>query len=152
MAYQQTATRANIEFLKSSAPGICGGRAIKLNYGPQQAPTQLQGRVAPALWADFMSQVHALADRHPYLVKPGGKQYSNWLLAAVVGAVVGLFCFSPDAGSYPQWEAEVNTVLQRYQPVFNQNGITLSMQHSRESWIQIDVGAVAQGLPNATAT
>ena len=85
MAYQQTATRANIEFLKSSAPGICGGRAIKLNYGPQQAPTQLQGRVAPALWADFMSQVHALADRHPYLVKPGGKQYSNWLLAAVVG-------------------------------------------------------------------
>ena len=47
------------------------------------------------------------------------------------GAVIGLFCFSPDAGSYPQWEAEVNTMLQRYQPAFNKSGLTLSLQHNR---------------------
>ncbi len=85
MAYQQTPTRANVELLKSSAPGLCGGRMIRLNYGPQLAPAQLQGRVDPTLWTEFMGQVQVLADRHPYLVKPGGKQYSNWIFAALVG-------------------------------------------------------------------
>ena len=85
MAYHQTPTRANIEFLKSSAPGLCAGRMIKLNYGPELPPPQVQGRLEPALWADFMGQVRAVADRHPYLVKPGGKQYTNWLVAGLVG-------------------------------------------------------------------
>ena len=84
MAYHQTPNRANIEFLKSSA-GLRGGRTIRLNYGPQLPPPQLQGRIDPALWADFMTQVEVVANKHPYLVKPGGKQYSNWLLGAVVG-------------------------------------------------------------------
>lgn len=87
MAYQQTATRANVEFLKSSG-GLRAGRQIRLNYGPQLAPAQLQGRIDPALWADFMGQVQALAGRHPYMAKPGGKQYSNWILAALVGEAV----------------------------------------------------------------
>lgn len=146
MAYQQTATRANVEFLKSSG-GVRAGRQIRLNYGPQLAPAQLQGKLDPALWADFMGQVQVLADRHPYMAKPGGKEYSNWILAALVGAVIGLFCFSPDAGSYPQWEAEVNNILQQYQPAFNKSGLTLSLQHNREFWIQIDVSTIAQGIP-----
>ncbi len=50
---------------------------------------------------------------------------------AGTGAVIGLFCFSPDAGSYPQWEAEVNNMLQQYQPAFNKSGLTLSLQHNR---------------------
>ena len=50
---------------------------------------------------------------------------------AGAGAVIGLFCFSPDAGSYPQWEAEVNNMLQQYQPTFNKSGLTLSLQHNR---------------------
>ncbi len=87
MAYQQTATRANVEFLKSSG-GLRAGRQIRLNYGPQLAPAQLQGRIDPALWADFMGQVQVLADRHPYMAKPGGKEYSNWILAALVGEAV----------------------------------------------------------------
>jgi len=49
---------------------------------------------------------------------------------AGTGAVIGLFCFSPDAGSYPQWEAEVNNMLQQYQPAFNKSGLTLSLQHN----------------------
>jgi hypothetical protein len=53
------------------------------------------------------------------------------LIHAVTGAVIGLFCFSPDAGSYPQWEAEVNNMLQQYQPAFNKSGLTLSLQHNR---------------------
>ncbi|KAL0051187.1 hypothetical protein WJX82_003344 [Trebouxia sp. C0006] len=81
------------------------------------------------------------------MAKPGGKEYSNWILAALVGAVIGLFCFSPDAGSYPQWEAEVNNMLQQYQPAFNKSSLTLSLQHNREFWIQIDVSTIAQGIP-----
>jgi len=50
---------------------------------------------------------------------------------AGTGAVIGLFCFSPDAGSYPQWEAEVNNMLQQYQPAFNKSSLTLSLQHNR---------------------
>ena len=52
-------------------------------------------------------------------------------MCLTAGAVIGLFCFSPDAGSYPAWEAEVNAVLQHYQPTFNKQGMTLSMQHNR---------------------
>ena len=52
-------------------------------------------------------------------------------LTAYAGSVVGIFCFSPDAGSYPQWEAEVNAMLSQYQPAFNKSGMTLSMQHNR---------------------
>lgn len=85
MAYHQTPTRANIEFLKSSAPGLFGGRAIKLNYGPEMVPPQVQGRLDPRLWAEFMGQVRAVADRHPYLGKPGSKEYSNWILAGLMG-------------------------------------------------------------------
>ena len=93
MAYQQTPTRANIEFLKSSAPGLFGGRAIRLNYSPQVVPAQLQGRLNPGLWAEFMTQVQVLADRHPYLVKPSGKHYSSWAVGAVVGRpVVHISC------------------------------------------------------------
>lgn len=85
MAYHQTPTRANIEFLKSSAPGLFGGRMVKLNYGPEMPPPQLQGRLDPHLWAEFMGQVRAVADRHPYLAKPGSKDYSNWILAGLMG-------------------------------------------------------------------
>ena len=85
MAYHQTPTRANIEFLKSSAPGVFGGRMIKLNYGPEMPPPQVQGRLDPRLWAEFMGQVRAVADKHPYLAKPGGKDYSNWILAGLMG-------------------------------------------------------------------
>lgn len=120
---------------------------VKLNYGPEMPPPQLQGRLDPHLWAEFMGQVRAVADRHPYLAKPGSKDYSNWILAGLMGAVVGLFCISPDAGSYPQWESEVNAMLQHYQPLFNKQGMMLSMQHNREAWIQIDVNAVAHGVP-----
>ena len=47
MAYQQTPTRANIEFLKSSKG--CGGRVIRLAgaSSPQLIPQQLQGRMDP---------------------------------------------------------------------------------------------------------
>ena len=47
MAYQQTPTRANIEFLKSSKG--CGGRVIRLAGAsdPQLIPQQLQGRMDP---------------------------------------------------------------------------------------------------------
>lgn len=58
---------------------------IKLNYGSEMPPPQLQGRLDPHLWADFMGQVRAVADRHPYLAKPGGKDYSNWILAGLMG-------------------------------------------------------------------
>lgn len=85
MAYQQSPTRANIEFLKSSAPGLCAGRAIKLNYGPEILPPQLQGRLDPSLWSEFIGQVRLVADKHPYLVNPGGKEYSNWLIAGLIG-------------------------------------------------------------------
>lgn len=54
----------------------------------------------------------------------------NWG-SLIAGAVVGLFCISPDAGSYPQWESEVNAMLQHYQPMFNKQGYMLSMQHNR---------------------
>ena len=91
MAYHQTPSRANIEFLKSSA-GLRGGRTIRLNYGPQVPPPQLQGRIDPVLWADFMHQVEFVANKHPYLVKPGSKEYSNWLLGAAVGKTTFATC------------------------------------------------------------
>lgn len=68
MAYCESQTRANVEFLRSTAKGK--GRVIRLNHLPNQMPVQLQGRVDPvrgmggALGAPRRWQGGAQAPRH----------------------------------------------------------------------------------------
>jgi hypothetical protein len=52
-AFQESQFRCNLEFLRSSKPGI--GRVIRFNHGPDAVPPQLQGRLSLEAW-----QVHAV--------------------------------------------------------------------------------------------
>jgi hypothetical protein len=49
-------------------------------------------------WQQFMEEVGQLSLRHPYVARPSAKNYCTWAACFGLGAVVGLFCISPDAG------------------------------------------------------
>jgi hypothetical protein len=111
MAMYQNQSRVCVEFLKSSK-GI-GTRIIKLNYGPQAIPPQLTGRMdmvrkdnqdmrwlrsranahdrlkncclVQNMWGAFMQECAVLAERHPYVIKPSGKQVGSWALCFSIG-------------------------------------------------------------------
>lgn len=143
----QNQSRACVEFLKSSG-GLGKGRIIKLNYGPQAIPPQLVGRMDMNMWGAFMRDCAVLAERHPYVIKPSGKQVGSWAICFSIAAVIGCAAINPDGGSYPQWEAEVTQMLDRYRSAFGHNGLALSLQRTREHWIQIDiVGPPPSGPP-----
>lgn len=141
----QNAMRVNVEFLKSSK-GF-GTRIIKLNYGPQAVPPQLYGRIDPNMWAAFINECSGLAQHHPYVVKPSGKQVGSWALCFSIAAVIGCAAINPDGGDYMQWTAAVAQMLDRWRPAFRQAGIELSLQQTREYWIQLDVVGPPQGPP-----
>lgn len=147
-AYYETPTRANVEFLKSA--GGKAGRTIRLNHNPNAVPPQLQGRVDPVrgtqpphtnplinttgsqeLWASFMADVEAVANRHPYVVKPGAGRVAGWGGCMAVGAVLGFCCINPDGGDYGVWVPEVQQVLDRWRPTFQQRGCTLTFVQQR---------------------
>jgi hypothetical protein len=144
MAYQESPSRVNVEFLKSSAG--CAQRVIKLNHSPL-VPSQLQGRIDPGLWGSFMTQMQQLADRHPYVVKPSGSQMLNWVLCGLLGAIIGLCAVNPDGGDYSAWTAEVQQALQQFRDPFAKCGLALSLQAGRQYWVQIDISNVAVGYP-----
>eukprot|EP00891_Asterochloris_glomerata_P002843 jgi/Astpho2/2843/Aster-x1103 len=146
MAYQQTPTRANIEFLKSSKG--CGGRVIRLAGAsdPQLIPQQLQGRMDLATWAQFMGQVQHLADIHPYLASPDARQCCNWITCGIIGATIGICAVNPDSGDYGAWLNETNHMIAQWQPTFQKMGLALSLQHIHSTYhIQIDVMGAAPG-------
>lgn len=142
----QTQNTVNVEFLKSSK-GI-GSRVIKLNYSPNALPPQLVGRVDMNMWGAFMQECAVLAERHPYVIKPSAKQVGMWGVCFSIASVVGCAAINPDGGSYPQWEAEVSQMLARWRDSFAHSGLALSLQRTREHWIQIDiVGPPPSGPP-----
>jgi hypothetical protein len=146
----QNQLRVCVEFLKSSK-GI-GTRIIKLNYGPQAIPPQLMGRMDMNMWGAFMQECAVLAERHPYVIKPSGKQVGSWALCFSIAAVIGCAAINPDGGSYPQWEQEVSQMLARWRDSFGHAGLSLSLQRTREHWIQIDlVGPPPMGPPSQPA-
>lgn len=92
---QENQFRANIEFLRSTSGR---SRIIKLNHRPDVVPPQLAFRLHPAFWAAFMADVGQLSLHHPYSQSPKAKDMCTWAACFGLGAVVGLFCISPDAG------------------------------------------------------
>jgi hypothetical protein len=146
MAMYQSQNRVCIEFLKSSK-GF-SGRIIKLNYGPNALPPQLVGRMDMNMWSAFMQECATLAERHPYVIKPKASQVGSWALCFSIAAVIGCASINPDGGSYPQWEAEASQMLERWRGSFGHYGLALSLQRTREHWIQIDiVGPPPMGPP-----
>jgi hypothetical protein len=151
-AFQETSLRVNIEFLRASAGRA--GRIIRFNHTPDIVPGQLQGRITPGDWSAFMSDIDGLAKSHPYIQKPNAKQVGMWAACFAIGAVVGLCVVDPDAGDYNVWEAEVRTVIDKHQPLFQGAGCNLSLVRRRDYWIQIDIDPaagpaipVAMGVP-----
>ena len=57
-AFQESDFRCNIEFLRSSKPGI--GRVIRFNHSPEAVPQQLANRVTLGTW-----QVRKIKERTP---------------------------------------------------------------------------------------
>ncbi len=53
---------------------------------------------------------------------------SSVLLAA---AVIGCASINPDGGSYPQWEAEVAQMLERWRGSFGHCGLAMLLQRTR---------------------
>ncbi|KAK9798957.1 hypothetical protein WJX73_010232 [Symbiochloris irregularis] len=156
-AMYQNQSRVCLEFLKSSR-GCGKGREIKLNYSDNQVPLQLQGRVDERLWHDFMRDVLALRAHHPYLASPRAGQCCEWGFCGIFGLVFGFCMVQPDSGVYPTWLAEVQQMLDAWQSVFQQRGVSLSLQITKLIWIQMDItqnpqnaipsqGNVAQGYP-----
>jgi hypothetical protein len=93
-----------------------------------------------------MADIDTLAKHHPYVQPPTAKHYGKWAACFAVGAVVGLFCVDPDAGSYADWTAEAAGVLAAHQPAFNAHCCTLSLQALRrgEYYVQIDINPDAK--------
>ncbi|EFN51662.1 hypothetical protein CHLNCDRAFT_54922 [Chlorella variabilis] len=148
MAYQQNQWRVCVEFLKANQPGH--GRIIRLNYAPNGVPPQLMGRIHPAFWQAFMEEAGQLSLRHPFVARPSAKNYCTWAACFGLGAVVGLFCISPDAGDYGVWDQDCRRFVARWAPGWAQAGCTLSVQHARDWWLQIDLNpSFAVGQPVA---
>lgn len=82
-------------------------------------------------WRAFMTDVEALANRHPYVIKPGAGRAAGWAGCLAVGAVLGFCCINPDGGDYSVWIPEVQQVLERWRPTFQQRGCALSFVHQR---------------------
>ncbi len=78
-----------------------------------------------------MTDVEALANRHPYVIKPGAKQAAGWAGCIAVGAVLGFCCINPDGGDYGVWVPDVQQMLDRWRPTFQQRGCALSFVHQR---------------------
>lgn len=87
-----------------------------------------------------MRDVDSLAASHPYVGRPGAKEYGKWSLSFLMGAVVGLFCINPDAGDYSEWEHNAKTVISKYFGMFAEAGCQISLRNAgRNYWIQIDL-------------
>lgn len=147
MAYQETPTRANVEFLRSQLKGQ--GRVIRLNHTPDQVPPQLAARVDPGLWHQFMLEVEGLANRHPYVVKPDAKQAGKWAACGAIGAVIGVCFINPDGGDYPQWNSDAQHLVAQWRQRFAERGCSLTFVFNRNPYIQVDVdpAAPAYGAP-----
>lgn len=70
--------------------------------------------------------------------------------------MIGCAAINPDGGSYPQWEAEVTQMLDRYRGAFGHNGLALSLQRTRCSRCLLlctlfQLFPVLQSLANAPA-
>jgi hypothetical protein len=88
----------------------------------------------------FMRDTDALAASHPYVGKPGAKDYGKWSLSFLMGAIVGIFCVNPDAGDYGTWESQAQQVIYRHFGIFTAAGAKLALQKTgRDYWMQIDV-------------
>ncbi|KAL4434310.1 hypothetical protein ABPG75_000751 [Micractinium tetrahymenae] len=156
MAHLETQWRVVVEFLRASQSGR--GRIIRLNHAPNVLPPQLAGRLHPGFWQAFMEDAGQLSLRHPFTARPAAKDYCTWAACFGLGAVVGLFCINPDAGDYGVWEAECRQFCDRWAPGFAQAGCALTLQRSRDYFLQIDVNLnippppqpVAPPLPQGT--
>lgn len=142
-----------------------------------------------------MADVGQLSLRHPYSETPGAKDVCTWAACFGLGALVGLFCINPDAGTllflvlsflfplprrpllqrcwedagywrntqllqapgaaahshptshpllstppagdYGVWEAECRRLVDRWAPGFAQAGCMLSLQRTRDYWLQV---------------
>ncbi|KAK9841513.1 hypothetical protein WJX74_007109 [Apatococcus lobatus] len=135
--------RVVVEFLPSS--GGFGKRGIRLTHTAQSIPPQLQGRMDPGTWAGFMNEAQALSQRHPYLQHTSGGQKSSWLLCGLPFICVGLFPSYPQGGNEQAWAQEAAGLVQRWQPRFGTVGLSLSLQHARSWWLQIDAAGHQQG-------
>lgn len=82
-------------------------------------------------WRAFMADVEAVANRHPYVVKPGAGRVAGWGGCIAVGAVLGFCCINPDGGDYSVWVPEVQQVLDRWRPTFQQRGCMLTFVQQR---------------------
>lgn len=83
------------------------------------------------MWQAFMADVEAVANRHPYVVKPGAGRVAGWGGCMAVGAVLGFCCINPDGGDYGVWVPEVQQMLDRWRPTFQQRGCMLTFVHQR---------------------
>ncbi|KAK9829486.1 hypothetical protein WJX72_006152 [[Myrmecia] bisecta] len=120
---------------------------IKLNYNQAAVPPQLQQRLDPRIWQSFMVDVDELAKTHPYVERPSAKQGCQWVLCGLIGSVIGICFVDPDGGDYEQFHQQVQHVVNKWQPAFQKCGLTLSQQHTRTWWLQIDVNPAAPGYP-----
>lgn len=50
------------------------------------------------------------------------------LMSSLAGIIFGFCMVQPDSGVYPTWLAEVQQMLDAWQSVFQQRGVTLSLQ------------------------
>ncbi len=67
------------------------------------------------------------------MIKPSAGQVARWGVCFSLAAVVGCWSINPDGGSYPQWEAEVVQLIERFRQPFAQAGCNLSLQQTRQA-------------------
>ena len=92
------------------------------------------GKSSGLSWCKLSSLISQSADccPTPAAAPPAGaKQMCTWAACFGLGAIVGLFCMSPDAGDYGVWQAEAQQLVDRWAPGFAQAGCTLSLQRHR---------------------
>ena len=73
-----------------------------------------------------------------YVIKPSAGQVARWGVCFSLAAVVGCWSINPDGGSYPQWEAEVVQLIERFRQPFAQAGCNLSLQQTRQALVVVD--------------
>eukprot|EP00877_Chromochloris_zofingiensis_P007615 jgi/Chrzof1/3106/Cz12g12070.t1 len=144
--WTETATKVVVEFIRSNRGAQ---RVINLKHNAAVVPPQLQERISTSDWQCFMGDIQQLADIHPYVVQPSAGRIGGWVGSAIVGAIVGLFCFNPDGGDLNVWLPQVEQCIARHQPSFAAGGAHLSLQRAQMSyWVQIDINPqVAVGHP-----
>eukprot|EP00882_Tetradesmus_deserticola_P011759 GHRQ01012444.1.p1 GENE.GHRQ01012444.1~~GHRQ01012444.1.p1 ORF type:complete len:167 (+),score=36.57 GHRQ01012444.1:727-1227(+) len=135
--WQENQQKVVVEFLKGNQGAR---RIIHLKHSAAAVPPQLAGRINPGVWQAFMTDVEQAAQQHPYVLPPSAGRMGSWVGAALLGAVLGVCCISPDGGDYGVWLQQVQSIIARHQASFAAAGANLSLQRAQHSyWLQIDV-------------